>query len=102
MPHVPGGGLSQYGEFHAHNNGAEITISETESMKDYRTNLEVAEAPPTTAEYFPRQWLWNGPPYALNPVRLNQWIQDGSTAGERSETRGVSYDRQAVEDLLKP
>lgn len=101
MEPTPGGGVRQYDEFHSHNpTYLEQVVSGEEQSDLIRNAMHVAEVPPTEADYFPQQWVWEGPPYTLNPVRNNQWISDGSTAGERSATRGVSYDRQEIENLV--
>ena len=101
MEPTPGGGVRQYDEFHSHNStNSEQILSDTEKNDFIRNAMHVPELPKTEAEYFPQQWVWEGPPFTLNPVRNNQWIVDGSTAGERSAARGDSYDRQEIENLV--
>lgn len=93
--------VRQYDEFHSQfSTNSEQVLSQTEMNDLVRNSMHVSQVPPTEAEMFPQQWVWEGPPYTLNPVRNNQWIADGSTAGERSAARGVSYDRQEIENLV--
>lgn len=86
-------------EFNQHNN--DITVTETISAKAYRQQQHVPAEPPSGRSYIPQQYVDNdGPPYTLDPIRLDQWASESGTGAERSKVRGNAYAREALEQLM--
>lgn len=85
-------------EFNVHN--TDITFTETISAEEYRKNMHVAETPQDEASWFQQVWLGDGsPPFVIDPIGQDAW-SIGNQRHAQSRARGLSYDRQAVEDLL--
>lgn len=87
---------SEFGKTH------NLDISETSTLtpEEYRTSMHVSQTPQDETSWFQQVWLGDGsPPFVVDPIGRDAW-NIGTAAHAQSRARGLSYDRQAVENLL--